>query len=70
MDPVQKEVEGVNKAGQGLVQTAAPGIPTNMLESDLDMLNKRWSDLQEKVSKPYLWKDFNMGDLYGMSLLV
>ena len=44
------QVDGINKHGQGLLQSAAPGVSTSSLETDLESLNDKWSDLNERVS--------------------
>lgn len=49
VDPIQKQVENINKTGQGLVQSAAPGVSTSTLEGDLEILNDRSVQLNEKV---------------------
>ncbi len=50
IEPVQRQVDSINKTGQGLLQSAAPGVSTTSLESDLEQLNDKWSDLNERVS--------------------
>ncbi len=50
IEPVQRQVDAINKTGQGLLQSAAPGVSTSSLESDLEQLNDKWSDLNERVS--------------------
>ena len=49
IDPLQKEVEQVNKSGQSLVQSAAVGVATGTLEEELETLNDNWAHLCEKV---------------------
>ena len=45
------QVDAINKHGQGLLQSAPPGVSTSLLEADLESLNDKWSDLNERVSK-------------------
>ena len=45
------QVDAINKHGQGLLQSAPPGVSTSLLEADLESLNNKWSDLNERVSK-------------------
>ena len=50
VEPVAREVDEANKKGSALIQSAAPGVNTASLEGDLEGLNKKWNDIQEKVS--------------------
>jgi len=43
------QVEECNKSGQGLIQSASPGVNTATLEKDLEKMNEKWNDLKEKV---------------------
>ena len=43
-------MDAINKHGQGLLQSAPPGVSTSLLEADLESLNDKWSDLNERVS--------------------
>lgn len=43
------QVEAINKQGQGLLQSAAPSVSTALLEADLEGLNDKWSELNERV---------------------
>merc|ERR1740128_428762 len=36
--------------GQGLVQSAANGVSTSSLETDLEKMNDRWNNLKEKLN--------------------
>ena len=47
---MQKLVDAINNKGQALIQSAAPGVNTAQLEHDLEALNNKWNDLQEKLS--------------------
>ena len=51
IDPLQRELEQVNKLGQGLVQSAALGVATGVIEEELETLNDQWGRLNEKVHK-------------------
>jgi dystonin len=44
------QVDECNKAGQGLIQSAAAGVNTSSLEKDLEKMNEKWNDLKERVS--------------------
>ncbi|KAJ3648505.1 hypothetical protein Zmor_020303 [Zophobas morio] len=50
VEPVGKAVEGCNRAGQGLIQSAAPGVNTATLEKDLEKMNDQWNDLKERLN--------------------
>lgn len=50
MDPLQRGMESVNRTGQGLIQSAAMGVNTTALEEDLEALNEKWAQANEKVS--------------------
>ena len=49
VDPLQREIEQVNKLGHGLVQSAALGVATDVIEEELEKLNDQWGHLNEKV---------------------
>ena len=51
IDPLQRELEQVNKLGQGLVQSAALGVATGVIEEELETLNDQWGRLNEKVHR-------------------
>ncbi|XP_019645075.1 PREDICTED: microtubule-actin cross-linking factor 1-like [Branchiostoma belcheri] len=51
IEPLQTQVDSVNKTGQGLVQSASPGVNTSGLEADLEAVNDRWNSLASKVSE-------------------
>ena len=40
----------MNRAGRALIQSAAPGVSTHMLEGELDNLDAKWETLNAKVS--------------------
>lgn len=44
-----KRVDAVQGDAQALVQTSAPGVNTGGLESDLEIMVDKWSELNEKV---------------------
>jgi hypothetical protein len=46
---MQHSVEGVNRAGQVLVQSSPAGVSTSALEADLDRLNDKWALLNNMV---------------------
>ncbi|KAK9887502.1 hypothetical protein WA026_023054 [Henosepilachna vigintioctopunctata] len=49
-DPVGKEVDTWNKFGQGLIQSAASGVSTTLLEKDLEKMNEQWNSLKDKIN--------------------
>ena len=49
LDPLMKRVDAVQGDAQALVQTSAPGVNTGGLESDLEIMVDKWSELNEKV---------------------
>ncbi|XP_052120461.1 dystonin isoform X27 [Frankliniella occidentalis] len=51
IEPLGSTVGDTNRAGQGLVQSAAGGVSTVQLEKDLEKLNDRWNDLKEKMNE-------------------
>lgn len=50
VEPLHKEVENINQEVQQLIQSAPPGVSTSGLDSDLEILGDKWSELNEKVS--------------------
>lgn len=50
IEPLSKHVDECNKAGQGLIQSAASGVNTTTLEKDLERLNDKWNDLKAKIN--------------------
>lgn len=48
--PLSRDVEEANRSGQGLVQSAANGVSTSALETDLEKMNDRWNNLKEKLN--------------------
>jgi len=50
VEPLNKNVEGCNRFGQGLIQSAAPGVNTQTLERDLEKMNDQWNTLKEKIN--------------------
>lgn len=49
VEPLGREVDTVNRAGNALIQSASPGVNTTLLERDIDKLNDEWNQLKEKV---------------------
>ena len=49
MDPLQKQFETVSAEGQSFVQSAPSGVDTSEMESDLEVLGDKWSELAQKV---------------------
>lgn len=54
LEPLLKRVESVQGDAQTLVQTSAPGVNTGGLESDLEIMVDKWSELNEKVQNTYI----------------
>ncbi len=50
IEPLSRNVNDVNKLGQGLIQSAAAGVNTSGLEKDLEKLNDKWNSLKDKVN--------------------
>lgn len=48
--PLGQNLDEANRSGQGLVQSAANGVSTSALESDLEKMNDRWNNLKEKFN--------------------
>uniref|UniRef100_A0A8D9ALE4 Dystonin n=1 Tax=Cacopsylla melanoneura TaxID=428564 RepID=A0A8D9ALE4_9HEMI len=51
IEPLGQSVDACNKTGQGLVQSAAAGVNTSLLEKDLEKLNDKWNALKEKLNE-------------------
>ena len=51
VEPLAKNVDGVNRLGQDLVRSAQSGISTNILERDLEKMNEKWNELKEKMNE-------------------
>lgn len=49
VEPLGKIVDDCNRVGQGLIQSATPGVNTSILEKDLEKMNDLWNNLKEKV---------------------
>uniref|UniRef100_A0A6P7F8X5 Dystonin isoform X26 n=1 Tax=Diabrotica virgifera virgifera TaxID=50390 RepID=A0A6P7F8X5_DIAVI len=50
IEPLGKNIEEVNRLGQGLIQSASSGVNTAILEKDLERMNALWNDLKEKIN--------------------
>ena len=50
VEPISNQVDACNKQGQGLIQSAASGVNTSAMESDLEKMNEKWNSLKEKVT--------------------
>uniref|UniRef100_A0A8D8X998 Dystonin n=1 Tax=Cacopsylla melanoneura TaxID=428564 RepID=A0A8D8X998_9HEMI len=51
IEPLGQSVDACNKTGQSLVQSAAAGVNTSLLEKDLEKLNDKWNALKEKLNE-------------------
>ncbi|KAG8192780.1 hypothetical protein JTE90_019099 [Oedothorax gibbosus] len=49
LEPLGKHIDNINKIGQGLIQSASPGVNTSVLEQDLDALNEKWNSLKQRM---------------------
>lgn len=54
LEPLQKRVEEGSSMAENLIQTAAPGVDTEQLESELESLNDKWTDLKKKVRRGFI----------------
>ncbi|GBM86483.1 Dystonin [Araneus ventricosus] len=50
LEPLGKQIDNINKIGQGLIQSASPGVNTSILEHDLDTLNEKWNSLKQRMN--------------------
>ena len=48
-DQVQHQIDSVNKAGNGLIGTAAAVVNTQGLEDSLEAVNDKWSHINQKI---------------------
>jgi DNA repair exonuclease SbcCD ATPase subunit len=48
---VAKEVEKSNRSGQGLIQSAASGVNTSVMEKDLEKMNELWNSLKNALAE-------------------
>eukprot|EP00092_Neocalanus_flemingeri_P001303 GFUD01001391.1.p1 GENE.GFUD01001391.1~~GFUD01001391.1.p1 ORF type:complete len:5580 (+),score=1489.94 GFUD01001391.1:543-17282(+) len=48
---VSKEVEKSNRSGQGLIQSAASGVNTGVMEKDLEAMNDLWNSLKQALAE-------------------
>merc|ERR1719210_1810572 len=48
---VSKEVEKSNRSGQGLIQSAASGVNTGVMEKDLETMNELWNSLKQALAE-------------------
>nr|CAD7404992.1 unnamed protein product [Timema cristinae] len=51
IDPLSHQIEGCNRLGQGLIQSAAGGVNTASLEKDLEKMNDKWNDLKGRLNE-------------------
>jgi dystonin len=50
VENVAKSVEKINSEGQGLIQTAASGVNTSILEKDLEKMNEAWNSFKKSIA--------------------
>merc|ERR1719297_580498 len=48
---VSKEVDKSNRSGQGLIQSAASGVNTSVMEKDLETMNELWNSLKQALAE-------------------
>merc|ERR1719438_419270 len=51
IEPVGKEVEKTNRGGQGLIQSAASGVNTSIMEADLEKMNSLWNSFKQALAE-------------------
>merc|ERR1719225_1084641 len=51
VNAVAKEVEKCNRSGQGLIQSAASGVNTGVMENDLETMNDLWNSLKQSLAE-------------------
>lgn len=51
VEPLGHQVTDCNRKGQSLIQTAAGGVNTTVLEKDLEKMNDRWNQLKERMNE-------------------
>lgn len=55
IEPLGQAVDACTKNGQSLIQSAAAGVNTSLLEKDIEKLNDKWNALKEKVCGSWLF---------------
>ncbi|XP_041784164.1 dystonin isoform X28 [Anopheles merus] len=51
VEPLTGKIDELNRLGQDLIRSAQGGVPTALLEKDLEKINDRWNDLKEKMNE-------------------
>ncbi|XP_055530762.1 dystonin isoform X46 [Wyeomyia smithii] len=51
VEPLVLNIDEVNRTGQDLIRSAQGGVPTGVLEKDLEKINDKWNDLKEKMNE-------------------
>ncbi|XP_065091709.1 dystonin isoform X9 [Ochlerotatus camptorhynchus] len=51
VEPLILNIDEVNRSGQDLIRSAQGGVPTGVLEKDLERINEKWNDLKEKMNE-------------------
>lgn len=51
IEPLGHNVDDCNRFGQNLVQSAAGGVNTTVLEKDLEKMNDKWNDLKDRINE-------------------
>ncbi|XP_061645425.1 dystonin isoform X25 [Phyllopteryx taeniolatus] len=51
IDPLQTQLQNINSLSQGLIQNAARGTNTKMIEDDLEKVNTKWNTLNKKIAE-------------------
>ncbi|XP_058834612.1 dystonin isoform X47 [Topomyia yanbarensis] len=51
VEPLVVNIDEVNRTGQDLIRSAQGGVPTGVLEKDLEKINDKWNDLKERTNE-------------------
>ncbi|XP_062716159.1 dystonin isoform X44 [Aedes albopictus] len=51
VEPLIANIDEVNRSGQDLIRSAQGGVPTGVLEKDLERINEKWNGLKEKMNE-------------------
>ncbi|XP_021709227.1 microtubule-actin cross-linking factor 1, isoforms 1/2/3/5 isoform X32 [Aedes aegypti] len=51
VEPLIVNIDEVNRSGQDLIRSAQGGVPTGVLEKDLEKINEKWNDLKDKMNE-------------------
>ncbi|XP_058067025.1 microtubule-actin cross-linking factor 1 isoform X1 [Anopheles bellator] len=51
VEPLTGKIDEINRLGQELIRSAQGGVPTAILEKDLEKINERWNELKERMNE-------------------